>query len=263
MFPAIPYSRYIVGQLPWYSVLIVTGIFLAILLCSREEKRLGLQEDTVIDLALWVVPFGIIGARLYYVAFSWEIFADDPLSILYIWQGGLAIYGAVIGGLAAILLFSRRRKLSPFLLTDIVVPTLALAQGIGRWGNYFNMEAYGAVITDPAWQFFPAGVLIPQNGEYVWHMATFFYESVWDIAVFLILWFVIRKRGKHLGTVTLWYMVLYGSGRFLIEGLRTDSLVTGGMRVSQLLSAALVVTSTVLLIVRAICNRRTRTKEAP
>ena len=169
MFPAIPYSRYIFGQLPWYSVLIVAGILLSIILCTHEEKRLGLRQDTVIDLALWVIPFGIVGARLYYVAFSWSAFSDDPLSILFIWQGGLAIYGAVIGGLAAILLFSKRRKLSPFLLTDMIVPALSLAQSIGRWGNYFNMEAYGAPITNAALQFFPFGVLIPENGGYVWH----------------------------------------------------------------------------------------------
>ena len=262
MFPAIPYSRYVVGLLPWYSVLIVSGILAAILLCSREEKRLGLRQDTVIDLAIWVVPFGIIGARLYYVAFEWQAFAENPISVLYIWQGGLAIYGGVIGGLLAILLFARRRHLSPFLLTDMIVPALSLAQAIGRWGNYFNMEAYGAALTDPAWQFFPVGVLIPEGGEYVWHMATFFYESVWDLMVFLVLWFVIRRKKKHHGTVTCWYMLLYGIGRFLIEGLRTDSLMLGSLRVSQLLSAALVLLGGGLLIVRAIRNRKANAKEA-
>ena len=262
MFPAIPYSRYIIGQLPWYSVLIVTGILIAIILCSREEKRLGLKPDTVTDLALWVVPFGIVGARLYYVVFSWSAFAHDPLSILYVWQGGLAIYGGVIGGLVAILVFARRRGLYPFLLTDMIVPTLSLAQGIGRWGNYFNMEAYGAAITDPAWQFFPVGVLIPQGGAYVWHMATFFYESMWDIAVFLVLWFIVRPRKKQHGTVTLWYLLLYGTGRFFIEGLRTDSLMTGSLRVSQLLSAELALAGAALLLLSAIRSRTTSAKEA-
>jgi len=262
MFPAIPYSRYIVGQLPWYSVLIVTGILTAILLCSREEKRLGLPKDTVLDLALWVIPFGIVGARLYYVVFSWNMFAGNPLSILYVWEGGLAIYGGVIGGLIAIFLFARKRGISPFLLTDMIVPTLSLAQAIGRWGNYFNMEAYGAAITDPAWQFFPAAVLIPEGGAYVWHMATFFYESVWDLTVFLLLWFLIRKISSQHGTVTLWYMVLYGTGRFLIEGLRTDSLVSGQFRVSQMLSAVLVLTGTVLLIIRFFLSHQSRQKEA-
>lgn len=261
MFPAVPYSRYIVGSVPWYSVLIVTGILICFILCSREEKRLKLPQDTVLDLALWVVPAGIIGARIYYVAFEWQSFAGDPLSVLYIWNGGLAIYGAVIGGALAILLFSWRRKISPLALMDMIAPTLALAQSIGRWGNYFNMEAYGGLITNPALQFFPIGVLIPHNGGYDWHMATFFYESMWNLAVFLVLWFVIRRRKKHNGVVTLWYMLLYGTGRFFIEGLRTDSLMLGGLRVSQWLSAGLVLTAAAQLIVLAVCNRRSAAKE--
>ena len=255
MFPAIPYSRYIAGGLPWYSVLIVTGILLALVLCSREEKRLSLPQDTVIDLALWVVPSGIIGARLYYVIFSWEMFRDAPLSILYIWEGGLAIYGGVIGGLIAILAFSWRRRLSPLLLTDMIVPALALAQSIGRWGNYFNMEAYGAPITYPAWQFFPAGVLIPEGGQYVWHMATFFYESVWNLFVFLVLWLVVRRRARRSGVVTLWYLLLYGAGRCVIEGLRMDSLMTGTLRISQLLSGLLAAGSAIVLLILFVRNR--------
>ena len=256
MFPAVPYSRFIIGTLPWYSVLIVTGILIAIWLCSREEKRLSLPEDTVIDLALMLVPFGVIGARLYYVAFAWETFARDPLSILYIWQGGLAIYGGVIGGVIAILIFCRWKKLNPLMLMDMVIPTVALAQAIGRWGNYFNMEAYGAPITDPAWQFFPVGVLIPESGSYVWHMATFFYESVWNLLVFCVLWFVIRKRKKTHGVVTLWYALLYGVGRAIIEGLRTDSLMLGPVRVSQLLSLLLAAAAAVILLILAFLNRR-------
>lgn len=256
MFPALSPGRLLFGLIPWYSVMIICGILAAILLCEREEKRLGLPEDTVIDLALRLVPSGVIGARLYYVAFTWEVFADDPLSILYVWQGGLAIYGGVIGGLIAVVIFALRRRLPPLQLTDMIVPALSLAQGIGRWGNYFNMEAYGAQITDPAWQFFPVGVLIPTGGAYVWHMATFFYESAWDVLVFLILWFVIRKRKKRHGVVTLWYALLYGTGRFVIEGLRTDSLMSGNLRVSQVLSAALALGAAVMLTTLAIINLR-------
>ncbi|MBQ7850110.1 MAG: prolipoprotein diacylglyceryl transferase [Clostridia bacterium] len=262
MFPALSPGRYLLGVLPWYSVMIITGILLAIILCEREEKRLGLPADTVIDLALRLVPCGVVGARLYYVAFSWEAFADNPLSILYVWQGGLAIYGGVIGGLIAVVVFAWRRKLPPLLLTDMIVPTLALAQAIGRWGNYFNMEAYGAEITDPAWQFFPAGVLIPEGGAYVWHMATFFYESMWNLTVFLILWFVIRRRKQRHGVVTLWYALLYGTGRFLIEGLRTDSLMSGSLRVSQVLSAALALGAACALTALVILKHRKKMEAA-
>lgn len=253
---SIPYSRYIFGSVPWYGVLIVTGVIAAILLCNHEEKRLRLKEDTVIDLAFWVIPLGLIGARTYYAIFNWQAFADDPLSVLRIWEGGIAIYGAVIGGLIGVLLFSWRRKMNPFTLTDIIVPGLSLAQGIGRWGNYFNMEAYGREINNPAWQFFPVGVQIPSGDGYTWHMATFFYESCWDVLVFAILWFVIRKRSRKAGTVTLWYLLLYGAGRFVIEGLRTDSLMSGSIRVSQLLSLVLVIASAALLIVNALKHKK-------
>ncbi len=261
MFPAVPYSRYIFGELPWYSVLIVTGILVAMALCIHEEKRRCLKPDTLLDLALWTVPAGILGARLYYVIFSWERFADEPIRVLYIWEGGLAVYGAVIAGLAAVLIFSKRQRLSPLLLTDIIAPGLVLAQGIGRWGNYFNMEAFGREITNPAWQFFPIGVQIPSGDSYVWHMATFFYESMWDIAIFALLWFVIRLRAKQHGTVTLWYLLLYGLGRFFIESLRTDSLMLGPIRFSQLLSGILVVLCAALLLIRTK-QKETSTKES-
>ena len=254
---SIPYSRYVIGQLPWYGVLICTGVIAALALCMHEEKRRALQEDTIIDLAFWAIPLALVGARVYYAVFNWQAFADDPLAILRIWEGGIAIYGAIIGGLIGVLIFSQRRKMSPFTLTDIVVPGLSLAQGIGRWGNYFNMEAYGREITSPAWQFFPIGVQIPSASGYTWHMATFFYESCWDIAVFLVLWFVIRKRAEKPGTTTLWYLLLYGIGRFFIEGLRTDSLMSGSVRVSQLLSLVLVVAAVVLLILRAVRHKKT------
>ena len=248
---SIPYSRYIFGSLPWYGLLIVCGMIAAISLCIREEKRLGLKPDTIIDAAFWVIPFGIIGARLYYVVFQWEMFAPNPLSILRLWEGGLAIYGGVIGGLIAMVLFARRRKINPLVLTDLTVPGLVLAQRIGRLGNYFNLEAYGREIINPTLQFFPVGVQIPSVDGYTWHMATFFYESSWNLMVFLLLWFVIRKRSKAAGTATLWYMLLYGTGRFLIEPLRTDSLMSGSVRVSQLLSLALALVAAALLLYRA------------
>lgn len=246
---AVPYSRTIIGELPWYSVLIVSGIVLAIVLASREEKRLGLPKDTIVDLALIVVPFGIVGARLYYVLMSWEMFADDPLSALYIWRGGLAIYGAVIGGAVGAALYAYRKKLSFALLADVCAPGLLLAQAIGRWGNYFNMEAYGVEIADPRLQFFPLAVLIPSAAGDVWHAATFFYESVWNLAGFAALW-LLRKGQKEKGNVFAWYLLIYGAGRFVIEQLRTDSLYLGPLRVSQYLSLALCTAAALLLVYR-------------
>ena len=257
--PAMPSTRYIFGALPWYSVLIVLGICVALLLSSREEKRLHLPKDTVIDLALWVVPMGIAGARLYYVAFAWDTFASNPISVLYLWQGGLAIYGGILGGALGVLLFSRRRHIHLSVLTDMIVPGLALAQAIGRWGNYFNMEAYGLEVTNPAWQFFPFAVLIPGRNGNVWHMATFFYESLWDLTAFAALWLT-RKRMKRPGDATLWYFALYGGGRLMIEGLRLDSLMAGGgsVRISQWLSVLMCLAVPALFAWRVLkrANRR-------
>lgn len=246
---AIPYSRLFFGLVPWYSLLIVTGILLAIFLGEKEAVRKGLDRDTVIDTALAAVPCGIVGARLYYVAMTWEVFAKNPISILYIWEGGIAIYGAVIGGAIGVCLCARHRKLLFLQLCDVVVPGLLLAQAIGRWGNYFNMEAYGPVIADGRFQFFPVGVLIPEGGTYVWHMATFFYESLWDGLGFIALW-RLRKTTRHHGDLFAWYLLVYGSGRFIIEQLRQDSLYIGSLRASQYLSLILCIAAMIWLLGR-------------
>ena len=209
MFPA-PSSRYIFGSLPWYSVLIVTGAAIAVILALREEKRVSIKKDTIIDLALWLLPLGIVGARIYYVAFSWSDFRDNPLSVLKIWEGGIAIYGAVIAGLIVVIVFSRIRKIPALLLCDLIAPGLVLAQGLGRWGNYFNMEAYGAPVENPALCFFPFSVLIPSDPTNPWHLATFFYESVWDIGVFILLVILRRRLFRRQGDVFFFYAVLYG-----------------------------------------------------
>ncbi|NLI22825.1 MAG: prolipoprotein diacylglyceryl transferase [Clostridiales bacterium] len=235
---AIPYSRYLIGNLPWYSVLMVGGILIAYLIGTREEKRIGLPRDSMLDMVLVAVPCGIVGARLYYVLMSLDQFAADPISVFYVWEGGIAIYGSIIGGALGVYAYCRVKKRSFAALLDIAAPGLALAQAVGRWGNYFNREAFGPVITDPRWQFFPAGVLIEESGAPIWHVATFFYESMWNLGVFAVLW-AIRRRVKRRGDLFLWYMALYGSGRFLVEQLRTDSLYLFGLRASQYLSLVL------------------------
>ena len=237
----MPASRYLAGPIAWYSFLIVAGAALAIFLAHREAKRIGLPQDTILDLALWLLPMGIIGARIYYVAFSWAEFADHPLSVLYIWEGGIAIYGAILAGLITVILFCRRRRLPVLLLCDLIAPGLVLAQAIGRWGNYFNMEAYGPAIQDPRLQFFPLAVLIPEAGENVWHLATFFLESAWDFAIFHFLLFARRRWLRRQGDVFFFYAFLYAAGRLVIEDFRTDSLYSGGIRVSQLLSLAVMI----------------------
>jgi phosphatidylglycerol:prolipoprotein diacylglycerol transferase len=236
---SVPYSRYLIGPVPWYSFLIVTGVVLAIILACREERRSGLPRDTVIDLALWLLPFGIIGARIYYVIFSWDSFRNDLLSVFRIWEGGIAIYGGIIAGVIVLLVFCRVRKLRPLPLCDVIVPGLALAQCIGRWGNWFNMEAYGFTVTNPDLCFFPLAVQIPDDG-YAWHLATFFYESVWDLLIFLFLVLARRKHFRQSGDAFFSYLFLYGAGRLVIEEMRTDSLYAGtSVRISQVFSVIL------------------------
>jgi len=231
----------------WYGILIATGVLLGIYLAMGYARRLNYDPEMILDFALLAIPFGIIGARLYYVVFQWEIYKNNPVDIFKIWQGGLAIYGVVIGGIIAGVIFSRWRKINFWDLADIAAPSLILGQAIGRWGNFFNQEAYGSLVTDPAWQWFPFAVYIEAREE--WHLATFFYESMWNFLVFIFLmWY--RKRRKRSGDIFLLYLLLYSCGRIVIEGFRTDSLYLGPFRVSQLLAGLLIVFSTVMLVVR-------------
>ncbi len=219
-----------------YGWLIALGILTVVLLAHRDEKRLGLPKDTSIDAALCTVPLGVLGARLYYVLFRWDVYAANPVSALYIWEGGLAIYGGIIGGALGMALLAKFKRLPFSALADLVIPYVLLAQAIGRWGNYFNGEAYGRPVTDAALQFFPYAV----NVEGSWYQATFFYESAADLIGFLIMFFT-RKRWRRGDGLPL-YAIVYGIPRFLIEGLRSDSLYVAGtgIRISQALSAALV-----------------------
>ena len=225
----------------WYGVLMALGMASGIALCCAREKRYNVPRDTTLDLALIVIPAGIVGARLYYVLFSWREYAANPIRALFIWEGGMAVYGSIIGGLVAGFLDARVKKL-PFLrLADLFAPSVALGQAIGRWGNFVNQEAYGAVATQAWQQRFPISVFINADGQ--WHFATFFYESAWCLAIVAMLLVAERKRlFRRDGGVFRTYVFLYAVERALVEGLRTDSLYLGPFRVSQLLSLAAVLT---------------------
>ena len=234
---SVPYSRYIFGIIPWYSFLVVLGAALAILLAMREEKKGYLKKDTVIDFALIALPCGIIGARIYYVAFSWDSFRGDFLSVFRVWEGGIAIYGGIIAGLLAAIVFCRVRRISFLTLCDVFAPGLILAQAIGRWGNYFNQEAYGLPLQDSLLCFFPFAVQIRGETGLQWHMATFFYESSWNFLVFIFLIAARRKWFRYSGDVFFFYAYLYACGRMIVENFRMDSLyAAGSLRISQLLS---------------------------
>ena len=215
----------------YYGAIIAFGLILGVMYACRRSKDFGLKEDDLIDGVLWVTPFAILCARAYYVIFRWaEEYAANPISALYIWEGGLAIYGGVIGAVVGILVFCKCRKIKPTVVLDVVSLSFLIGQSLGRWGNFFNREAFGAE-TDVLWKM----GLMKANGDIIYVHPTFLYESLWNACGFVILHFASRRR-KFDGQVALGYMAWYGLGRCMIEGLRSDSLYIGPFRVSQLLA---------------------------
>lgn len=215
-----------------YGVMIAAGLLMAILYACGRLKEFGITYDDLLDGVLCIVPFAILCARLYYCIFEWDQYKSNPISILYIWQGGLAIYGGVIGAAIGILIFSRVKKIKVGAVLDITALGFLIGQAMGRWGNFFNREAFGAA-TD---SFFRMGLLNSFTGETIYVHPTFLYESVWNLAGFLLLHFL-SKRRQYDGQVALGYVAWYGLGRAFIEGLRQDSLWWGPFRVSQVLAA--------------------------
>ena len=242
-------------RIHWYGVLIVTGIALGVALAWAREEKLGIPKETTLDLGLLCIPAAIIGARAYFVAFSWEQFASGSWwKVFAVWEGGMAVYGGIIAGVLAGWLYGRAKKLPFRKLVDLAAPCIPLGQAIGRWGNFVNQEAHGGPVTDAALRFFPMDVEIDGG----WYYATFFYESVW---CFLIVAFVLigeRKRWfKRDGDAFLWYVFLYALERSVVEGMRADSLYLGGLRVSQVLSlAAAAAAAVVWTVQRKSGNKR-------
>ena len=250
-------------SIAYYGIVIVTGMMIAIWIAQREAKRTGQNPEQYLDLAMIGIAAGILGARIYYVIFAWDYYKDDLLSIFNIRQGGLAIYGGIIGACIAVVIYSRKKKQNFGLLMDTASMSIVFGQIMGRWGNFFNREAFGdytnnlfaiqlpvsAVraneITQKMWDH-----VVTVNGvEYIQVHPTFLYESLWNVGVLLFLfWF--RKRKKFNGEVFLMYLIGYGLGRIWIEGLRTDQLLLPvvGLPVSQLLSGCLVVGCTILVV---------------
>ena len=214
----------------WYGVLISLGVLLGILVALRECKRVGFKEEDLLDFLLLAIPFGIIGARAYYVIFSWDFYSQNLNQIINIRNGGLAIHGGLIAGTLVGIIFCKKRKINVWQILDIVVPSVALGQAIGRWGNFINQEAFGKP-TDLPWGILVDGVRVHP---------TFLYESIIDLCVFIFLMWYRKNKRKNEGEVFALYLVLYSIGRFFVEGLRTDSLMFLNMRVAQLISLGLV-----------------------
>ena len=227
----------------FYGLIIALGLVLAVMYCCRRSKEFGIKEDDLLDGVLWVTPFAIVCARAYYCIFSWDQYAHDPISVLYIWNGGLAIYGGVLGAVLGISVFCKIKKLKISTVLDMVLIGFLIGQSLGRWGNFFNREAFGAETAS----FFRMGLLNDKTGVTTYFHPTFLYESVWNAVGFLLLHFISKKR-KYDGQVALCYAAWYGLGRCIIEGLRVDSLWWGPFRVSQLLAGISCVAAVAVLL---------------
>ena len=223
----------------WYALCIVSGLILAVFLAMREAPHKKILSDDILDFILIAFPLSILGARLYYVIFKLDYYSQNLGEIFAIWNGGLAIYGGLITGAIVLYFFADRKLINTWDFLDIAAPSVLIAQSLGRWGNFFNQEAYGAAVE--SLDFLPSFI---KNQMYIdgsYRQPTFLYESIWNVIGFaLILIFRRRLKGIRRGHITAFYLMWYGFGRLIIEGMRTDSLMFLGLRVSQLLSAVLI-----------------------
>ena len=223
----------------WYALCIVSGLILAVFLAMREAPHKKILSDDILDFILIAFPLSILGARLYYVIFKLDYYSQNLGEIFAIWNGGLAIYGGLITGAIVLCIFADRKLINTWDFLDIAAPSVLIAQSLGRWGNFFNQEAYGAAVE--SLDYLPSFI---KNQMYIdgsYRQPTFLYESIWNVIGFaLILIFRRRLKGIRRGHITAFYLMWYGFGRLIIEGMRTDSLMFLGLRVSQLLSAVLI-----------------------
>lgn len=254
LFLAIDRVAFQLGPLPvhWYGIILGTAALVGLLLAIREGKRLGIDPDLFLDLMLWGVPVAILSARAYYVIFEWDYYRQHPEDIIAIWEGGLAIHGALTGAVLTAVIFSKIRKISFWGLADIAAPSIILGQAIGRWGNFVNQEAHGGPVSREFLEhlLLPDWIIEQMNIEGTYYHPTFLYESLWNLTGFLFLLFLRRKRPRR-GELFLAYLIWYSTGRFFIEGLRTDSLMlTETIRMAQLVSIVLILGALLLLVYR-------------
>lgn len=237
-------------SLRWYSLFILIGAFVAIYLIKKESTRFKINQDFIFNLCFWSILIGIIGARIYYVIFNYNLYKGDVLSIFKIWEGGLAIHGGLIAGFITLALYCKKYKVNVLRITDIAVPGIILAQAIGRWGNFFNSEAHGAATSLAHLQslhipdFIIKGMYI--NGIY--YEPTFLYESLACLIGFVILLVVRRLKYTKIGTCTGIYLMYYSVFRFWIESMRTDSLMLGGFKMAQIISILLFISGLIIVM---------------
>lgn len=250
----------------WYAVFIMSGVALGLFLAIREGKKMGINSEFFYDLVTYGLPISIIGARIYYVAFSWDYYSSHPEDIIKIWQGGIAIHGAIIAAFIFGYFFCKKRKVSFWLVADIASASFIIAQAIGRWGNFMNQEAHGGVVPGAnldAQREFLQSLFIPDfivNNMYIngaYYHPTFLYESLWNVVGFLIIIFILRKLPKLLvGEIAAFYAIWYSSGRYMVEAMRTDSLMlTESIRMAQFISMVTIVLVLIVVVYRRFARK--------
>ena len=264
MNPGISPIAFSIGPWPvhWYGIIFSFVIVLGTILAAREAKRRGEDPNLVWDGVLIVVIFGLVGARLYHVIDQWdELYKNNPLGVLYLWNGGLAIYGALFGGVLGMALFARSAKINLLRWMDIAAPSLILGQAIGRWGNFINRELYGTPTNLPWGVYIEPEYRVPGYEGFERFQPLFFYESLWNLFVFGVLIYLTRRQSTKLrdGDIVLLYCILYSFGRFFLEGLKIGEVWTiMGLRTAQIIAAALMIVCTAILVWR---HRRTAGKK--
>lgn len=237
-------------KIEWYSVLIIIGAMIGISMVLREAKRYGYSTDFVFNMLFWAIIFGIIGARVYYVIFNLELY-NSFWEMCKIWEGGLAIHGGIIAGALVILLYCKKYGVRSIRMFDFIAPALVLAQAIGRWGNFFNQEAHGSATTLAHLQslHLPEFIIEGMNINGIYYTPTFLYESIWCLVGFLLLLIIRRLKITKVGQVFAMYMMWYGLGRFVIEGMRTDSLMLGGFKMAQIVSIIMIFIGLIVIMI--------------
>jgi phosphatidylglycerol---prolipoprotein diacylglyceryl transferase len=238
----------------WYGIIIGLGILIGFMLATKESRKTGLDQNVFPDLLIWAIPISILFARIYYVSFEWEFYKENPMNIIAVWEGGIAIHGALIGAILTTIIYCYKKGISFWKVADIAAPSLILAQAIGRWGNFINQEAHGTEVSRGFLEsmFLPDFIIDQMFIEGSYYHPTFLYESLWNVMGFVILIIIRRKITKlKQGEIFLSYLIWYSSGRFFVEGMRTDSLMlTDSIRVAQFISLLIIGISIILMYYR-------------
>ena len=241
-------------NISWYSIFILTGIIFAWIIIIKEAKRNGIPNFFISNLMFWCIIFGILGARIYYVLFNLDYYLSSPFEIIKIWNGGLAIHGGIIAGLITIIIYCKKYKVNCLKILDIIVPGLILAQAIGRWGNFFNSEAHGGIVSKAFLRsiYLPDFIIEGMHIDGHYYHPTFLYESIFCLIGFFILMGIRSLKGIKVGATTSIYLIWYGIVRFFIESLRTDSLMLGGIKMAQLVSVIMIIVGIIMFVITKI-----------